>query len=106
MPRRILHGVAALTIGTAVATLGAVPAQADPVVPRHAVVICQSASFYDNYDSVSGPYGLKRVLPYGNKIGHTPGAHPVYNGWAATFDFGPNDWGYLRIECIGGYDSW
>jgi hypothetical protein len=46
------------------------------------------------------------VLPYGDKIGHTPGSHPVYNGWAASFDYGPNDWGYLRIECIGGYDSW
>ena len=32
--------------------------------------------------------------------------HIVYNGWAASFDYGPNDWGYLRIECIGGYDSW
>jgi hypothetical protein len=46
------------------------------------------------------------VLGYGDKIGHTPGSHPVYNGWAASFDYGPNDWGYLRIECIGGYDSW
>jgi hypothetical protein len=81
-------------------------ARADYVVPRHAVNICQSASFYDNYNSASGPVFLKRVLEYGNKIGHTPGAHPVYNGWAATFDFGPNDWGYMRIECIGGYDSW
>ena len=92
--------------GTAVAVLPATAAVADPVVPRHAVVVCQSASFYANYDSAAGPYGLKRTLTYGNKIGHTPGVHPVYNGWAASFDFGPNDWGYLRIECIGGYDSW
>lgn len=76
------------------------------VVPRHAINICQSASFYENYNSASGPVNLKRVLGYGDKIGHTPGAHPVYNGWAATFDFGPNDWGFMRIECIGGYDSW
>jgi hypothetical protein len=87
-------------------TLGARPAAADPVVPMHAIVVCQSASFYANYDSSSGPVGLKRTLYYGNKIGHTPGVHPVYNGWAASFDFGPNDWGYLRIECIGGYNSW
>lgn len=87
------------------ALAAASPAQA-AVVPRHAINVCQSASFYDNYDSASGPHGLKRVLEYGNKVGHTPGAHPVYNGWAASFDFGPNDWGYLRIECIGGYDSW
>jgi hypothetical protein len=82
------------------------PAAEAAVPPEHAVVVCQSASFYANYDSASGPVGLKRVLGYGDKIGHTPGSHPVYNGWAASFDYGPNDWGYLRIECIGGYDSW
>ncbi|MEH1165257.1 hypothetical protein V6V47_07710 [Micromonospora sp. CPCC 205539] len=106
MPRRIYTGVVALTIGAATVALGGAPASADPVVPRHAIVVCQSASLYANYDSAGGPTGLKRTLEYGNKIGHTPGAHPVYNGWAASFDFGPNDWGYLRIECIGGYDSW
>ena len=93
----------------AVAPLIALPtasAQADPVVPDHAIIVCQSASFYANYDSSSGPVGLKRTLAYGNKVGHTRGAHPVYNGWAATFDFGPNDWGYVRAECIGGYGSW
>lgn len=93
--------VAALTL----APIGETAAQA-VVVPTHAIVICQSASFYDNYNSSSGPVGLKRTLYYGDKIGHTPGVHPVYNGWAATFDFGPNDWGYIRIECIGGYNSW
>lgn len=76
------------------------------VVPTHAIVVCQSATMYAQYDSASGPWGYKRTLYYGNKIGHTPGAHPVYNGWAAMFDFGPNDWGYLRYECIGGYNSW
>lgn len=81
-------------------------AVAGPVVPTHALNVCQSASFYANYDSASGPVGLLRVLPAGDKVGHTVGAHPVYNGWAATFDFGPNDWGYMRIECIGGYNSW
>ena len=94
-------GAFALTLApTAVSTAQAV------VVPTHAVNICQSASFYDNYDSARGPYNLKRVLYHGDKIGHTLGAHPVYNGWAATFDFGPNDWGFMRIECIGGYNSW
>jgi hypothetical protein len=81
------------------------PAFAD-VVPTHAVVVCQTASFYANYNSSSGPVGLIRTLTYGKKVGHTPGVHPVYNGWAATFDFGPNDWGYVRIECLGGYNSW
>jgi hypothetical protein len=97
--------VAAAAAVLPLAALPAATAQAT-VVPEHAVIVCQSASFYANYDSASGPSGLKRTLAYGNKIGHTPGAHPVYNGWAATFDFGPNDWGYVRIECIGGYNSW
>jgi hypothetical protein len=76
------------------------------VPPDHAVVTCESASFYANYDSARGPSGLKRVLPRGDKVGHTRGSHPVYNGWAASFDYGPNDWGYMRYECIGGYGSW
>ncbi|MFF1837195.1 hypothetical protein ACFVXE_23765 [Streptomyces sp. NPDC058231] len=90
---------AALTVGSQVSTEAVVP-------PEHAVIVCQSASFYANYDSSSGPTGLIRVLGYGNKVGHTRGAHPVYNGWAATFDFGKGDWGYVRNECLGGYDSW
>lgn len=101
-----MRPVAVLALGAGLTLVPATAAHADPVVPRHAVVTCQSASFYANYDSAAGPYGLKRTLTAGNKVGHTPGAHPVYNGWAATFDFGPNDWGYVRIECIGGYDSW
>ncbi|MFI8346964.1 hypothetical protein [Streptomyces sp. NPDC085596] len=91
----------------ATAALLQIPAPAHAaVVPEHAVITCQSASFYANYDSSSGPTGLVRTLYYGDKVGHTRGAHPVYNGWAATFDFGPNDWGYVRNECIGGYGSW
>ncbi|WP_037914128.1 hypothetical protein [Actinacidiphila yeochonensis] len=101
--RRTLIAAGLLALPLAAALM---PAAEAAVPPEHAVVVCQSASFYANYDSASGPVGLKRVLGYGDKIGHTPGAHPVYNGWAATFDYGPNDWGYLRIECVGGYDSW
>ncbi|MFJ3582956.1 hypothetical protein ACIPPS_12120 [Streptomyces sp. NPDC090127] len=84
----------------------AAPAGAEPTVPEHAVIVCDSASFYANYDSSAGPVGLKRTLARGNKVGHTRGAHPVYNGWAATFDFGPNDWGFVRSECLGGFGSW
>ncbi|MET8785553.1 MULTISPECIES: hypothetical protein [unclassified Streptomyces] len=98
------------TLAVAAAAVAAVAlpqsaAKAD-VPPQHAIIVCQTASFYANYDSAAGPTGLLRTLTYGNKVGHTIGAHPVYNGWAATFDFGPNDWGYVRNECIGGYDSW
>ena len=104
MNRLLATGLAGAASVAMAASLAA-SAQA-AVVPRHAINICQSASFYENYKSASGPVNLKRVLGYGDKIGHTPGAHPVYNGWAATFDFGPNDWGFMRFECIGGYDSW
>lgn len=101
MVRAGLPAVAAL-----VAVLALGTSSTGAVVPTHALNLCQSASFYENYDSARGPYNLKRVLGYADKIGHTPGAHPVYNGWAATFDFGPNDWGFMRIECIGAYNSW
>ncbi|HZG04385.1 MAG TPA: hypothetical protein VE546_12560 [Streptomyces sp.] len=102
--RRRVPAVAAAVLAAALPA--APPAHADPVPPEHAIVVCQTASFYANYDSASGPTGFKRTLTYGDKIGHTRGAHPVYNGWAASFDYGPNDWGYLRYECIGGYGSW
>ncbi|WP_199810798.1 hypothetical protein [Streptomyces sp. WMMB 714] len=93
-----------LTAGSLI--LAAPSAQADPTTPDHAVIVCDSASLYANYDSAKGPVNLKRTLERGDKVGHTRGAHPVYNGWAATFDFGPNDWGYVRAECLGGYGSW
>lgn len=103
---RPLRTLAAATALALPALGGLVPSAQATVVPEHAIIVCQSASFYANYDSASGPVGYRRTLPYGDKVGHTPGVHPVYNGWAATFDFGPNEWGYVRIECIGGYDSW
>ncbi|MFY0522317.1 hypothetical protein ACN28I_03565 [Archangium gephyra] len=98
--RKLLVG-AALAAAAVVST--AVYAQ---VPPDHAINVCQSASFYAGYNSASGPYGFKRTLYYGDKVGHTRGAHPVYNGWAASFDYGPNDWGYMRYECLGGWGSW
>jgi hypothetical protein len=104
MHRLMTTGVACAA-GLVAVAVAAPAAQAD-VPPEHAIVICQTASFYQNYDSGVGPVGFLRTLTAGNKIGHTPGKHPVFNGWAASFDFGPNDWGYLRIECIGAYNSW
>jgi hypothetical protein len=90
-------------VGAAVA-LAAAPARAD--VPEHAVIVCQTASFYANYDSASGPSGFITTLDHGKKVGHTPGKQPVINGWAAAFDFGASQWGYVLDSCIGGYDSW
>lgn len=102
---RSSHRALAVAAAVAAVVLPQSAARAD-VPPQHAVIVCQTASFYANYDSASGPTGFLRTLPYGDKVGHTLGAHPVYNGWAATFDYGPNDWGYVRYECIGGYNSW
>jgi hypothetical protein len=101
--RRTLIAACALALP---ALVGSAPSSSAAVAPEHAIVVCQTASFYANYDSANGPSGFLRTLTYGNKVGHTQGVHPVYNGWAATFDYGPNDWGYMRIECIGGYNSW
>ena len=102
--RKTVAGSAA--IAACAAALAITPSAEAVVVPEHAIVVCQSASFYANYDSAQGPVGFLRTLYYGNKVGHTRGAHPVYNGWAATFDFGPQQWGYLRYECLGGWGSW
>lgn len=88
----------------ATATVGALAAGTDSagavVVPDRHTIVCQSATMYANYDSASGPSGVMRTLTYGNGVGHTNGAHPVINGWAAIQDFGPNDWGYVRVECL------
>ncbi|MET7639113.1 hypothetical protein [Streptomyces sp. NPDC005438] len=104
MTKTSLWAAGVLATGTLLAT--APGAHADPTTPDHAVITCETASMYANYDSANGPVDLKRTLTKGNKVGHTRGAHPVYNGWAATFDFGPNDWGYVRAECLGGFGSW
>lgn len=102
--KRVALGLAAVATAGAATALAAPAAGADPVPPEHAIIVCQSASFYDNVPSSGGH--LVRVLSYGDKVGHTRGVHPVYNGWAATFDYGPNDWGYVRYECLGGWGSW
>jgi hypothetical protein len=99
--------IAALASGLSLVAAGT--AAAEPTIPDHAVIVCDSATFYRNYDSAGGPVEPLRTLLAGNKVGHTRGAHEVRNGWAATFDFGTtseNKWGWVRYECIGGYGSW
>jgi hypothetical protein len=108
MTRKVPLAIAltALALGGA-AVAGGAPTATAVDVPTHAINICQSATMYENYNfSIPGPVTYIRTLGYGDKIGHTPGKHPVYNGWASIQDFGPNDWGYIREECIGGYNSW
>ncbi len=101
-PRRRLALGLGLAAASAAGALAAAPASAEYTVPDHHDVVCDSATFYRNYDSAqSAPVDAVRTLYRGNDIGHTSGAHAVYNGWANVFDFGPNDWGYIRVECIG-----
>jgi hypothetical protein len=105
MNRLLGMGMACATAGVMI-MVTAQGALAD-VVPEHAVNICQSASFYANFDSATQrPVGLITTLYYGRKVGHTPGKQPVYDGWAATFDFGSGQWGYMENSCIGDYNSW
>ncbi|HEY0694964.1 MAG TPA: hypothetical protein VGD71_38755 [Kribbella sp.] len=108
MTRKVPLALAATALavaGAAIAT-GA-PAATAVEVPEHAVITCQSATMYENYNfSIPGPVTYLRTLYAGNKVGHTRGAHPVYNGWASIQDFGPNDWGFVRYECLGGWGSW
>lgn len=123
MTRKLTLALAALATTAAALTAGAptaaasvpqpdrspdrAPAVTQAVVPEHAVIVCQSATFYENYDhAAGGPATPLRTLYYGDKVGHTRGAHPVYNGWASSLDFGPNDWGFVRYECLGGWGSW
>lgn len=109
--RRPTRYTAAALAATGAALAICTPSASAAVVPEHAIIVCQSATWYLNYDHSSGPWppGGAYTVYYGNKVGHTRGAHPVYNGWAAAFDFGgplDNDWGYVRYECLGGWGSW
>lgn len=101
--RRSLRVGASLAAGAAVAVGVAGPAGA-VTVPDHHTIVCDTASFYRNYDSARGPSGFRYTLYRGEGIGHTFGAHKIYNGWAAAHHYNsptPNDrWGYVRVECI------
>jgi opacity protein-like surface antigen len=99
---------AGLAFGAAVIALCVTtPAAQADVVPEHAVVVCQTATFYQNFNhATNAPDTPLWTLDYGRKVGHTPGSQPVYSGWASTFDFGDGSWGYMLDSCIGGYDSW
>lgn len=99
-----LHAAAAtFALGGALALAGT--AHADGV--HHAINVCQSATIY--YGSNPGINGTANnanyTIGYGNKVGWQTSA-PVYNGWANVQDYGPQTWGWMRQECIGGVDSW
>lgn len=104
MKKLIRAGVACASLAACFVVTA--PAQAD-VVPTHAINVCQSATFYQNFNhATNAPSTPLWTLAYGRKVGHTDGAQPVYEGWASTFDFGDNTWGYMEYDCIGGYGSW
>ncbi|HET8660927.1 MAG TPA: hypothetical protein VFM55_18260 [Micromonosporaceae bacterium] len=108
--RAVALGLAAIAGLVTFNVAAATPATACCTPPEHAIIVCQSASFYADYIHGQGPVGFKYTMYYGDKVGHTRGSHPVYNGWAATYDFGktgwPSNWGYVRYECLGGWGSW
>lgn len=108
-PGRVVALCLAAITGTAMLATAS-PAAACPCPPEHAIITCADASFYSDYIHGVGPVGFKYMVYYGNKFGHTRGAHPVYNGWAASYDFGkqgyPSNWGYVRYNCLGGWNSW
>jgi hypothetical protein len=108
--RAIALSLATITTVATMTFASATPAAACCTAPEHAVITCTDASFYSDYVHGYGPVGFKYTVYAGNKFGHTRGAHPVYNGWAAAYDFGktgyPSNWGYVRYGCLGGWGSW
>lgn len=110
--RRGLGRAAAVVIAamTGVAILATSAPAVAVVPPEHAQIVCRDASFYTDYIHGVGPVGFKYTVYDGNKFGHTRGAHPVYNGWAAAYDFGktgyPSNWGFVLYGCLGRWGSW
>ncbi|GAA3293215.1 hypothetical protein Dvina_32415 [Dactylosporangium vinaceum] len=90
-----------VALATAGALIGAAATPAGAATPpEHHSVICDSASFYAHYTVGEGPFDLIRTLYYGNDVGHTHGAQAENNGWGYTQDFGPNDWGWMQLNCM------
>jgi hypothetical protein len=91
----------------AAVSLAVVGATASPgaaaTAPDHHMVICQSASFYRHYEVGAGPFDFVRTLYYGNDVGHSFGVQGETNGWGYTQDFGPNDWGWMQLNCMSGH---
>lgn len=88
-----------LTAGVTVAAVVAPAAQADP--PPPVTVICQSATFYANYNSASGPVDPIDTKYAGQTVGFQKNANPVYNGsWAQAFDWNLQRWGVILYSCL------
>lgn len=102
--RKLRVATAGLIAGCALAVAAPVAAFADsPPGTVHAINVCQSATVYEQYNPTEGPHGFAYTIGYGNKVGFRADAD---NGWAVVFDYGPQRWGFMRKECIGGYNSW
>ena len=88
------------TGATAAVALTAAPSSNAVTVPDRHTITCQSATFYAHYAIGSGPFDPIRTLTAGDGIGHTYGKQEEINGWAYSQDFGPNDWGYVEMNCF------
>jgi len=85
---------------TATVAIAVAPAaQADP--PPPVTVICESATFYANYDSASGPVDPIDTKYAGQTVGFKKGSNPVFNGsWAQAFDWNLQRWGVILYSCL------
>ncbi len=97
LPKRLVAAGVGLAASAAVATAVAPAAHADSIE-----VICQTASFYKNYNSAThSPVDQLDTKTYGQTVGFTPGANPVYNGaWAQVFDWHLSTWGVILYSCL------
>jgi hypothetical protein len=98
-----LRGAVAATVTSAALLATTVTPSAAATVPDHHIVICETASFYRHYEVGAGPFDLIRTLKKDNKVGHTFGVQGENNGWGYTQDFGPNDWGWMQLNCMSGH---
>lgn len=106
-PKKSLTATGLIAASAVGALLSAPAAHAD--LPRgfvHAVVTCQSATLYSANPYPTGTAGKSGpVLPQGKKIAYQSLA-PSDGGWVETISMGANTVGWLRVECIGGRNSW
>ncbi|MGI8666393.1 MAG: hypothetical protein ACR2N4_10230 [Jatrophihabitans sp.] len=88
-----------MAAAAAVGVAAAAPASA---APPPVTVICQTATFYQNYNSATHtPETPLDTKTYGQTVGFTQGSNPVYNGsWAQVFDWNLSTWGVILYSCL------
>ncbi len=86
---------------TAAVGIAIAPAAQAVDPPPPVTVICQSATFYANYNSASGPEDPIDTKYAGQTVGFRQGSNPVFNGaWAQAFDWNLQQWGVILYSCL------